>query len=139
MKLMEEGGTEMREAAENTYLESSRRDKEEKRSRGRVGNAEEARRMYQIKLKETRRENAAKTRALEVKVKDTTRERNQIVRKYNGALDQCGHVVYNLPEGKGWLVRKDVYDDELLAREKKLDDLQCNFAKESARLKHVSE
>ena len=139
IKLMEEGGTEMREAIENTSLESSRRDKEERRLRGMIESAEEARGRYQIKLKETKREATAKIRALEVKLKEARRECNQIVRKYNDALDQSGHVVYNLPEGKGRLVRKDVYDDELLAREKKLDNLQCDLTKESARLKNVSE
>jgi hypothetical protein len=103
--------------------------------RSRLGKAEEslkaARSKHRAALGSMKLQLAEAEKRHEAKLSESAKKCNSLVRKYNGALNQSGYVVYNLPEGKGRLVRKDVYDGGLLARENRLEGLFTELARRS--------
>ena len=62
-------------------------------------------------------------------------ERDHLVRDFAKKLDQTGHIVYDLPEGRGKFVRKDVYESELVLQEQRLADGWLKLQAETAKRK----
>jgi hypothetical protein len=58
----------------------------------------------------------AEVAAAKLLVTKARKERDNLTRDYRKKLDQTGHVVYDLPEGRGMMVRKGVYDASILAQ-----------------------
>lgn len=110
----------MRDAVTNASVQAERWDSKEKRYKNHIANLEEELAKLKLQNANARRENTESVSSLQSKLKEAKDHAHQIVRKYNDALNQSGHIVYNLPEGCGRLVRKDVYDAELVAREELL-------------------
>ena len=62
-------------------------------------------------------------------------ERDHLVRDFAKKLDQTGHIVYDLPEGKGKFVRKDVYESELVLQEQRLAEGWLQLRQETEKRK----